>query len=737
MSFLISTFALLMPAISPPPLSPQGSGSCNLVEIWVDPVVGYDPVPCNNPPCFFPDPINNPSAPAKTIQAAIDKVYGHLVSNYDAISNPDQEAIVHLMPGVYGPTTAFNGMVGNGESLPISMRDRVHVRGVNARRCVIRGLSVADPDHDLHLREVLWPFGGVCTTQDPKSPASPAGYWKKQVLVDFTLAGRLRIVGTPPNSTIEPAPWSADPFGETAEILDGVTLQGGEVQVYVGMFQEFPFPQRAVVSNCLFDMRSSITVEGPNPLSGPQVGIELESTWADPDLNPYISGMDGGYALHEVQLLGDTFLMAEFVQPGGWLRSRPGAVAVLDVCDPLCNVAQGDLPDKSFRGVNRAGIQNCLFRTHTGGLPVNTAEMATVGVTDDDSKWDSGGGFVDTNAFAVARTGALSFAPGNPPNSLESDPAVTTPSGSSLDFTAPPFSLPLTIPLYTAVGGAPAPTTPAIPLWDGDASLPGSQFDPAFVGEYVRTLSPAKGTYRDWRLLPGSALQDAGRWSSTNDFANSASFVEDTCADLATSVWDHEGYGNPRIVDGFPDIGFDEVHLSVMAGSYANHSYSHNRAGTLNSQVVDEQDTRFLFLRETEPGSPGALLMGRTLRFASNEIIPGSGYRAWTRPPGSLTAPSSQASSLPGYDLLYTTTTPTGQLPWMKTYTSVIPAGIPWPNWQAAPHASFVLNLTTVTLPADDEGPGFDSWVNSQAIVLVPGSTTVPVLYGAMQPEYR
>ena len=269
-----------------------------------------------------------------------------------------------------------------------------------------------------------------------------------------------------------------------------------------------------------------------------------------------------------------------------------------------------------------------------------------------------------------------------------------------------------------------------MPLWDGNTGL-GVQYDPAFVGEYLRTQSPAKGSYRDWRLIPGSPMQNQGRWTSDNWFVNSVKYPEPECAALKVSLWDHESYGNPRIVDGSPDIGFDEVQLGVLAGSYANHSYSHNRQGALNPQVPDEQDTRFLLLRHNDPGGTGPLA-GRSLSLVSNEIVPGTGYRAWTLPPGSLTAPSTQSGSVVGYDQLYTSTSPGGGVPWMQSFTTPVPVSIPWPNWQAAPASSF--GFGRVALPQDDEGAGFASWANIQPRVTAAGFLS---LFGTMQPEYR
>lgn len=186
------------------------------------------------------------------------------------------------------------------------------------------------------------------------------------------------------------------------------------------------------------------------------------------------------------------------------------------------------------------------------------------------------------------------------------------------------------------------------------------------------------------------------------------------------------------MVDGAPDIGFDEVQLGVMAGSYANHSYSHNRSGVLNPFVPDEQQTRFLFLRRTAPVT-GLALANRTLTLRSNEIVAGTSFRAWTEPPGSLSSPTSVSGPPAGYQFLYTSVT--SSVPWMGGYSATVPAPLaqPWPNWQGAP-GQFQFQLTLVQLPADDEGAGFASWVNVQPVITATGQ---PALLGSMQPEFR
>src|SRR5262245_39010843 len=209
----------------------SASAQCaNLVEVWVDPDQGEDipPPPPSNPPIHVPIQIDNPLAPTKTIQFAIDLASGYLAANYNAQSNPDQEAVIHLMPGIYGSLAVG----GNGETLPVSMKDRVHVRGVSARHCVIRG----DGSQTV---SVYWPSQASCQS------GSPPGFRQREVLVSYTNSGRFSY-----DAGFQTPPWACNTeVGETTELLDAVTLQGGEIQVYFGFQTEFPVPLAGRISN--------------------------------------------------------------------------------------------------------------------------------------------------------------------------------------------------------------------------------------------------------------------------------------------------------------------------------------------------------------------------------------------------------------------------------------------------------------------------------------------------------
>ena len=101
---------------------------------WVDPVNGVDAT------ASFGDP----DAPFKTLQLAIDTVWAHL-HDYNSDPNNDllTEGTVYAQPGVYGPASSPNGLNSSGDTFPITLRDRVHVKGVGARRCILRGIDNA------------------------------------------------------------------------------------------------------------------------------------------------------------------------------------------------------------------------------------------------------------------------------------------------------------------------------------------------------------------------------------------------------------------------------------------------------------------------------------------------------------------------------------------------------------------------------------------------------------------
>jgi hypothetical protein len=469
---------------------------CNFIEVWVDPDQGLDVLPPTPPPGNPVEPIpvqiNNPLSPTKTIQFAIDIAFKHLREHYDAQANPDQQAVIHLMPGLYAP----DSIGGNGERFPIVMRDRVHLRGVGARRCVIRGVPVDyNPPgyhgYDDNLVNIFLPTGlGLSSTSDD--------YYDKEVLVDFSLSSRFSVDFSLPYTQV--APWACNQdYLETMELVDGVTFQGGDVQVRFGFDPELPVPLAGRISNCLFDMRNGYAVrtqaEPPSTITvtGPRVGILMTKTWIDAELSSLpITGE--GYLDQKIHVTGNTIVMAEYLEPGGWsYRSTAGAAAVVDATYPVWAGNGTADPDPTYRGLGHSGIQNNIFRTYTGGADTELINMAMVGISADDVLV-SGSPTSDTNAYSRDRCGGASTNPASAEESLVSLPVSPVQTGLVNFGALCSPSVVINEPLWYAnsQSAAPAPSQPSVPLWGGNSSIQGAQYDPVFVGEYLRTVSPAQ-----------------------------------------------------------------------------------------------------------------------------------------------------------------------------------------------------------------------------------------------------
>ena len=92
-------------------------------------------------------------------------------------------------------------------------------------------------------------------------------------------------------------------------------------------------------------------------------------------------------------------------------------------------------------------------------------------------------------------------------------------------------------------------------LWNGTSGV-----DPAFVGEYVSTVLGASTlalrSYRDWRVMPGSPVENRAIVPPGNAYvtpAGSFSFATNEPPELDLFKRDGERWGNPRVVDGAPD----------------------------------------------------------------------------------------------------------------------------------------------------------------------------------------
>ncbi|MCC7014454.1 MAG: hypothetical protein IT454_17975, partial [Planctomycetes bacterium] len=554
-----------------------------IARVWVHPTDGVDPNPPSTPP--ESQYIDDPSLEFKSLQAAIDALERHLATNYNATSNPAEQGVVYAMPGLYGPHGASTS---SNDSLPILMRDRVHVIGVGARRCVIRGAST-----------LALPAPNAPALYWPVNFAAPHASQSAEVLVDFQRSTPDAPV--PPTLNI-PAPWlQTGPFSESnniAEVLDGFSFQGGDVQVLLMSHALQPaLWSSSRISNCVFDMRHGWAVSGSAAppqaqLAGPYFGIMMQRR--------SIAQTSGvvGYLDGSTLIAHNSFIFAEWGDSAtnqGWAwESRLEAVGIIDVTNPVFSTGQYD-PYTLPRGVGNPCIVGNLFRTRPEFLsnpppsPLPPKPFAMLGISLDDTLVWNGQSFVQTNAFDPARVGSTN-GNGSSGSGFNARPTASmrVETGAANSFNDLWNCSTYTQTQQPPNCSATAAPTPAVAIWDGS-----SGFDPAFVGEYLATVQsgayPYLVGYRDWRLLPSSPLENLGvtpplggpRAYQTQFSAQTGGWMFQLAAntDVDMLQWDGEHWGNPRVVDGAPDIGFDERHLLICAGSWSNDSNSHNAAG--------------------------------------------------------------------------------------------------------------------------------------------------------------
>lgn len=380
------------------------------------------------------------------------------------------------------------------------------------------------------------------------------------------------------------APWSGG-NPDYAEGIDGFTFMGGDVQVLV----RSEAPVTGAVSNCIFDMRHG-QLPGHGAVGGPFIGVFSYQIW---DLSV------PGYRSNDFNILNNTFVMGESVvgEPEA-PAARDEAVAILDVNDPLCNAGVDGDPDPQLRGVSRLSIQNNLIRTLTTqdnivmlGVGVDDV-VAAVGNTTDVTRRRS-------NAFRGTRVG--------PPSNLQG----------------------------TLWSARPTTQRPS-PVVDLDVT------DPGFVGEVLRALTAALPVgYRDYRVVFDSTLVDRGVSPVVSNGAlriqsgSGTSYLVPSCADVSAFQWDGESHGNPRVVGGLCDIGFDEVHFMVMAGSWSNQDASHHNPPTLlNPNVTTAgQATRHVLVPATQVG---ANLRVQAITALPVLTVPAGQLPGWIRQRGTI-----------------------------------------------------------------------------------------------------
>ncbi len=751
---VLALLAVLPPCVerSAHPRDEEALDPCSFViaRAWVDPVLGHDmPTVTTIPPQpqTSPSPqINNPLLPFRTLQAAIDQVF----IAQELLWQPNQQptsGIVYALPGIYGPT-------GSGDVFPIIMRDRVNVQGLGAQGCVLREVSPNNVPALPTSPPAINFFLPVRTL-----PINLPTINGVVVLVDFGRASQqgpsLLTAGSNP-------PWVLEP--DSFEMLDAFTFEGGDIQImfWIQLALGFtPKPTHARITNCIFDMRHGWFPKDGVLIDGPFLGIELAKRHTP------ITGPGGirGYPEQFVMIAHNTFIMGSpnfELQGDPWIRCREGAVGVIDVIDPACQLQVSDI-QSGLRGVGTPGVFNNIFRTAPGFLSA-VQPMAMLGIDSSDTKmFDAVSGTIkETNAFDPQRNGSSTTPPFDN-GWFTSVPMVPTYIGSAIGLdlfnsgnpgpNTPPNVCAGTMPAGSTVAAAP---TPNVALFDGNAGV-----DPCFVGEYLNDQNlvlplPGGIRYHDWRLLPGSPMANKGvapfpaTTTSGPTYCTAipslSCFSLPLCPLLRSTDWDCEEYGNPRTVDGIPDLGADETHGYVCAGSYGNDSKSHNVPPTgLAPNTAPGRATRYLILRSSAQQQSIVIHGKATLPPVPTPV---SGPPAWTQPPGTLTPALRGPSSLPADSrsqwITFSDPSPPGApdptpTPWQSVANPQTTQYVP--TWMIA-SGQLAISFCTRTQPdnelvlAPPVAPvGFGTYFASQLVMHT--IANVQVYWSNLQAEYR
>jgi len=714
----------------------------------VDPVFGTDFALSGNPPASPSPQINNQAMPFRTLQAVIDQVFIAQELLFQP-NTPPTVGVVYALPGIYGPN-------GSGDLFPITMRDRVNVQGLGAQACVLREVAQGSPPPQVTSPtdpSVFLPSTGISPAPQPLLPTINAVV----VLVDFGSASPEGPSLLGPSSP----PW--DQQADSFETFDGFTLEGGDIQMrfWVQPSAGFkPKPTHARVTNCVLDMRHQWSPADGVTIDGPFVGIQMAKRHTP------LNGIRG-YPEQFVLIAHNTFLMGsrnfDAVPPAdAWIRCRQGAVGVMDTIDPGCllQLSVSDVESAS-RGVGTPGVYNNIFRT-APPVASNVQPMALLGIDASDTLlFDAATGTVrETNAFDPQ----LNLGSGAPPFGVDngwfrSEPMIPVFVGSTDGLDLFNSGTPVAGTGFCAgtlpAGSVPAPLpTPIVPIFDGVVGV-----DPCFVGEFLNDqglVPPGPGGVRchDWRLLPGSPMVNQGVAPMPSTATTGPIFCPTTpslscfpdhlCSQLRSSDWDFEEYGNLRTVDGVPDLGADETHGYVCAGSYGNDSKSHNVPATgLSPSAPLGQATRFLILRSSA-SQQSIVLHGKAQ--LPPVPTPANGPTAWTQPPGTLTPALRGPATLP-------TDSRAQWITFADPTAPPDPTPTPWHNGLANPQPSnYVpawvsgiqpqLSFVWLSQPDDESTtappvapPGFGTYFATQLVMYTLAG--VQVYWSNLQAEYR
>lgn len=402
------------------------------------------------------------------------------------------------------------------------------------------------------------------------------------------------------------------------------------------------------------------------------------------------------------------------------------------------------------RGVGSPCLVANVFRTrgleHLNPLPA-IRPFAMLGIAAHDTSVLLSGVAHDTNAYDPARVGwSNGYFFSQPTNSVQVSSVVsqwphwnchTTVFGGACGAQTASCST------------APFPSQPAVRIWDGTIPSPTTPatVDPGFVGEYIATSIAGLADYVDWRILPGSPLENLSfvpptpgpRAYITQPHASDPLWIYSVNVpeDLYLFSWDGEHWGNGRVMDGAPDIGFDERGLLIQAGNWANDSASHNQPGFMHPFVGVGKPERYFILPENAAGV-SLSASGRYLRLQDSSVTPPapSAGDGWIHPPGSQGHPTNLASLPVGYRAKYINFAPTA-------WDSVALGGTLQPAWRplnlgpAFPSLTFV-RVTPIV--ADNEcagGPCTHTYFNLQGLIVDGQFSTQALLRSNLIGEYR
>jgi hypothetical protein len=234
--------------------------------------------------------------------------------------------------------------------------------------------------------------------------------------------------------------------------------------------------------------------------------------------------------------------------------------------------------------------------------------------------------------------------------------------------------------------------------------------------------------------------------------------------------WDGEHWGNPRWIDSQyatapgngTDIGFDETHLMIMCGSWANLSNSHHTNRTpdiafLSPHVPDALDVRHMIFPTIAGGSTSGGMVLQQLAgmqitvYPKNEAPanPPPKVHGWINPPQSLASPGVNGQLPFGYRTKYILFDATGDAGLPAPWAFVLDTATHLKSYRPVHGNTLSMNQPTLSFfdvaLVDDEcnvpqpAPTscYHFYFNTQAVAQEGGLEGPILLRGNMQAEFR